>query len=188
MDDLWKHCLESAAFAQTIARWELKSEKMAELAFTAGMLHDIGKLLLTGNLPDDHRRAIEQSRAMRVTLDEAEQGVFGVSHAEVGGVIMGQWGLPIELVRAVGWHHSPHLAGDTSFSILTAVHAANVLAHPASSDQNGAAPVTGFHLPYLRKLGFEYRRNPWRQLCGFKPTLSEESPDALAAERASARH
>ena len=185
VDELWRHCLESATFAQTVARWETKDERQAELAFTAGMLHDIGKLLLAGNLTADYRIALEQSRRAQLPLEEVETRFFGASHAQVGAVMMGTWGLPFDLVRAIGFHHTPAASDDTRFSVLTAVHAGDVLAHRGATDpmQTGAH----FNLPYLRRLGLEHHRNDWRQLCGFKPDPADASPNEDLELRQSSR-
>lgn len=186
LEDAWQHCLQAGAYAQAITRWQIKDTRAAEMAFTAGMLHDIGKLLLAANLPADYRRAVELSRAKRLPLFEAEREIFGVTHAEIGGVTIGTWGLPFEMVRAVGLHHSLEVADDMSFTPLTAVHVGDVLAQRATHSTN-EIPATTFNLPYLASIGLESRRGTWRQLCGLKPIAGEQTADARREERMSAK-
>jgi len=59
----------------------------------AGMLHDIGKVLLAANLPQEYERAIEIASETRVSMIAAERKVFGVSHAEVGAYLLGLLGI-----------------------------------------------------------------------------------------------
>lgn len=186
LDELWRHSLEVGAFAQAIVRWEMQTERHAELAFTAGMLHDAGKLLLAANLPTEYHCAIDESEKNQLPLHEAEQSVFSASHSEVGGVMLGLWGLPVEIVHAVGWHHSPQSATDVEFSILTGVHAANVLANSTKIMAGRGPQKSEFNIDYLRKIGLEFRRNEWRELCGLKRDPADESPDQLHSQRLAA--
>ncbi len=176
LDELWKHSLETGACAQAIARWEMQSERHAELAFTAGMLHDVGKLLLAGNLPTEFRCAMDISHDRQMPLHQAERSVFSVSHAEVAGMLLAMWRLPIEMVHAVGWHHAPAESGDKEFSILTAVHAGNVLAHFKTSPGNRSPVIADFDVPYIHQLDVEPHIGEWAHACGIGKDLRHGTP------------
>src|SRR6202035_2465770 len=110
-----------------IAQMECREKAVVEESFTAGLLHDVGRLVLVANLSDQYQEACDRSKAEGITLVEAERAVFGASHAEVGGYLLGLWGLPISLVEAAVFHHFPGKCQVKVFAPLTAVHVANVL-------------------------------------------------------------
>lgn len=75
-------------------------------AFTAGILHDVGKIVLAANLPEEYERILESTEESRCALFETEREVLGTTHAEVGAYLLGIWGLPDLVVEAVAYHHS----------------------------------------------------------------------------------
>ncbi len=172
LDELWNHSMKTGSYAQSIAKWEVRDAKTAGAAFTAGLLHDVGKLMLAGNLPEEYLKVLDVSRAERIPVSVAEQQAFGTTHAELGGVLMGLWGLPLELIQSVGWHHNPTGNGDRKFSVLTAVHAANALAsdNPANASRN-----SGFDSGYLASIGLTDRRVQWREVCGLDPDPADDA-------------
>ena len=85
----------------------LPASPMRDAAIVAGLLHDIGKLVLATRSPQHFARAIQESRVEKIPLYEAEQRLMGVSHAEVGAYLLGLWGLPAPVVEAVANHHVP---------------------------------------------------------------------------------
>jgi putative nucleotidyltransferase with HDIG domain len=102
------------------------------VAFTVGLLHDIGKLVLgqtlTADLQAEIRRQIEHGKLSRT---EAEKAVLGTDHAEVGALLLQKWHLPDNLVEAVANHHQPGLKPRPQLSVVT--HLANSIAHLAGS-------------------------------------------------------
>jgi HD-like signal output (HDOD) protein len=96
--------------------------------------------VLLANLSKQYVEAIQQSKETSVPLIQSEHNVFGASHAEIGGYLLGLWGLPGPLVEAVVFHHHPRDCQSQTFTPLTAVHAANVLEHETAPDP----------LPFLR--------------------------------------
>jgi len=139
---------------------------LAERAFTAGLLHDIGKLVLASNVPDMYSTAHKLQQYKRIQESEAELAILSSSHAELGASLLGAWRLPLAIVEAVGWHHTPSQSGDISFSVLTAVHVANVLAHESDTPTSGVGRPPRFDTMYLVNLGLLNRRNHWREACG----------------------
>lgn len=172
LDQLWNHSMKTGAYAQSIAKSEVKDARAAGAAFTAGLLHDVGKLMLAGNLPEEYLQVLDVSRREKIPVNVAEKRAFGATHAELGGVLMGLWGLPLELIQSVGWHHSPGLSGDRRFSVLTAVHAANAI---ASDNPENASRSSGLDTEYLSGIGMQDRRNQWRKVCGLDPVPDDEN-------------
>ncbi len=172
LDQLWNHSMKAGVYAQSIAKWEMRDARATAAAFTAGLLHDVGKLMLAGNLPDEYLKVLDVSRRERIPIHVAEQRAFGATHAELGGVLMGLWGLPLELVQSVGWHHDPIRSGDRKFTVLTAVHAANAV---ASDNPESAGRSSGLDANYLASIGLPDRRNQWRQVCGLEPGQDEKA-------------
>ena len=126
---LWQHSLASGAAARAIARSEGLATRVQDLTFQAALLHDVGKLMLAANLPEDYARALEIAGAAGADLVAAERQVFGHSHAEIGAYLIGIWGLPDPVVEAVAFHHRPSDAPGAGTSPLAIVHVANLLAH-----------------------------------------------------------
>ncbi len=104
--EMWKHSLMTGKLAQNIARAQTNDKKVVEEVMIAGMLHDIGKLILL-KVPKQYNQVmdfIEKSGCDRV---EAEYAVMKTSHAEMGAYLLGLWGIPDNVVEAVAFHHNP---------------------------------------------------------------------------------
>ena len=145
-----------AARARVVCRFYGADERTAEHAFVAGLLHDAGKLVLAARLPEDYGRAVAMSDREAIPLAEAERGVFGASHAEVGAYLIGLWGLSGPVLDALACHHWPRLSKQprSRASALTAVHLAN--AYARQHDSHGRAYLTGpVDREYLESLQFD---------------------------------
>jgi HD-like signal output (HDOD) protein len=161
IEALWNHSMQVASAAKRISKLEGQEPKAVEEAFTAGMLHDIGKLVLAVNLPDEYTEATRLAQS-GLELPLAEHKVFGANHADVGGYLIGLWGLPVPVVEAVALHHAPCRATQPTFSPLTSVHAANVLEWERPNSANGA-PAPRLDDKYLGLVGVSSRLDAWRQ-------------------------
>jgi HD-like signal output (HDOD) protein len=161
MESLWDHSMQVASSAKRISKLEHQEAKAGEEAFTAGMLHDIGKLVLAVNLPNEYTEA---TRLAQNGLDGvlAEEKVFGANHADVGGYLIGLWGLPVAVVEAVALHHSPSRAIQPVFSPLTSVHAANFLEWERSNSDPGA-PRPQLDAAYVNIVTNVTRVPVWRE-------------------------
>ncbi|TWU60253.1 Hydrogenase transcriptional regulatory protein hupR1 [Rubripirellula tenax] len=122
-----EHSLAVATSARTIAKSVSQQNNLVDDSFIAGMLHDIGKLILAANLPEKYGEASRIASEENLPMWQAELQVFGTTHAEVGAHLLGLWGLPNPILEAVAFHHRPSDAGTKSFTPLTAVHVADVL-------------------------------------------------------------
>lgn len=163
MESLWAHSLQVAIIAKKIAESIQGDKKMIEESFTAGMLHDLGRLILLSKLPAKYSHVIESAKQNGIGLLEAEQLEFQVTHARVGGYLLGLWGLPGQIVEAVTWHHCPDKNLLHRFSPTTAVHLADALIHELDLDSSELKKVS-LDLPYLDSLGLLNRLDDWRGL------------------------
>ena len=155
-----EHSQRVGAIAKAIVTDCGGDKNMAACAYTAGLMHDLGKLILMKNRPEEYSAVIERSLAESVPMREAETQQFGTSHEAIGAYLLGIWGLPDELIAAVGFHHCPTDAGIEGFGPLTAVHLANALDHSDeavfSSDQIDET--------YLQQTGLADRLPEWQAI------------------------
>jgi HD-like signal output (HDOD) protein len=165
VEALWRHSVLTGQLARRIAQGEETTSETIDQAFTAGLLHDIGKLLVGANLPAAFGQVLMLARRINCSTWEAEnQLMAGASHAELGGCVLGIWKLPRPVVEAVALHHCPGRLIDHAFSPLTAVHVANVLAHEAQPDDSATMP-SKLDMDYLTGLGLDERLEHWRERC-----------------------
>lgn len=106
--ELWNHSIATAVSAEWIAR-ELRYPDPEE-AYTAGLLHDMGKLFLDQFVFSDYTRIVDLMLRYKLTLYMAEEQLLGIDHAKVGGIIAEKWNFPIVLVDAIRYHHTPSFA------------------------------------------------------------------------------
>lgn len=107
--DLWRHSVAAALAAQKIA--ESRGDD-GNIAFTAGLLHDIGKSVLSEAFEEHYTVLIQETEANQQSLLDVEKKVLHVNHAEIGGRLLERWNFPPELAVAVARHHEPGEAGD----------------------------------------------------------------------------
>jgi putative nucleotidyltransferase with HDIG domain len=127
----WLHSVGTALCAQALAR-QANSGKTgtlwnSEKAFTAGLLHDIGSLVLAVRFPEHHAEVLAYRDANDCLIIEAEHEVLGFDHAQVGGALALNWKFSDEIVEAVAWHHTPEEQPASSLAGLT--HLADIMAH-----------------------------------------------------------
>ncbi|MCP4268341.1 MAG: HDOD domain-containing protein [Candidatus Brocadiaceae bacterium] len=121
---LWTHSISSATCARIIAqRIEYKD---SEEAYIAGLLLDIGKIILSSFAEKEFSEVSERVRKGKVPFNIAEQELLGFGHAQVGGRIIKKWNLPPALVEAVEYHHQPNKSV-TNKSLTYIVHLADAI-------------------------------------------------------------
>ena len=133
---LWDHSFKTAVACRMLADRSPVANGMArEDAYTCGLIHDIGKLILIDSQADRFAEALRFSRSNKVPLAKAEGEVFGFTHAHVGGLLANRWKLAANVQAAVMYHHSPATnAEDWARGFL--VKAANTFAHLAAEKPN----------------------------------------------------
>jgi HD-like signal output (HDOD) protein len=175
LDEVRRHSLLSAGIASSI----VSSPRAKEMAFIAALLHDVGKLLLATKLQDRGREVIVAMRQEGKPMHVVEQQLFGVTHAEIGGYLLGLWHLPFAVVEAVANHHTPDRAGDRegTVDVVTAVHVADALAieqHGGLAEDGVLAMVDPAH---LERLGIQSRMvGEWRETARRLAAMQETSP------------
>jgi putative nucleotidyltransferase with HDIG domain len=122
---LWQHSLAVGAGARRIAEAEDLGTQRANEFFTAGLLHDIGILILASRFPEDYARTLEINRHSGGELEASEFHVFGATHAEVGAFLLALWGIPEPVVQAAAYHHGIGHQAFPGLSAALAVHVAD---------------------------------------------------------------
>ncbi len=161
VDEVWLHSLRTAEAARMIAGQEDLPVKEQDEAFVGGLLHDVGKLVLACNCAADYEKVCRVAQTESLSLLEAERRIFSCTHADVGGYLLGLWGLPVPVVEALTFHHTPALSLNDCFSPLTAVHAANSLVHEADVAR-GLRASAKLDQEHLAKLGVADHIRLWR--------------------------
>jgi putative nucleotidyltransferase with HDIG domain len=123
--ELWRHSATAGLAAKIIAE---KAGAEPDVAFTAGLLHDIGKIVLSGFLECAYEQVIQETENSGKSFVEAEKSILGVEHAEVGGRVLSRWNFPEDLVQAV-WHHHDPAQAQSHQQLAGYVYLADIVAH-----------------------------------------------------------
>lgn len=161
-DELMQHSMAVSQLAEQIAK-ETNDKQLAEDAMLAGMLHDIGQLLLVANLPEDFYLAMRKSRDKRIPLCDAERTIFGANHANMGAYLLGLWGMSDSIVEAVAFHHEPSKSNHYEFGVLACIHIANALVNERHSESDIVYSVE-LDEDFMRRLGVAEQLPHWRAL------------------------
>jgi HD-like signal output (HDOD) protein len=149
----------------------------ADIPMVAGMLHDVGKLILAWKFPERFKELLAQAAEEHRPLYKIEEREYGFSHAEIGAYLLGLWGLPYILVEAVALHHGPNRVPHQYFDAVSAVHVANLLAHEleASSSEVPSEYDAGASLEELKALGVAEDLPAWRAMAAEIPAMLVEA-------------
>ncbi len=120
----WRHSIATAACAKVLAR---RMKFNQDYAFTAGLLHDIGRLVLVTSFPEQYAKAIAYRKEHDCELLEAERHVLGVDHVAAGIALAGHWNFSDTMRLAIAHHHDPEAPG--AGFLATIVHVANAIVH-----------------------------------------------------------
>jgi HD-like signal output (HDOD) protein len=172
LEDLQRH----ARLTSYIAARLPVPKHLVDIAMVAGMLHDVGKLVLAWKLPDRFKKLMTQVTQEQCPLHIVEEREYGFSHAEIGAYLLGLWGLPYAVVEAVALHHVPDRVPHQSFDAASAVYIANLLAEELNSST--IMPWDNLmerNQPYLVSLGVEKEMPSWRAMAAEVPQLLAEA-------------
>lgn len=162
MRNLWEHSLLVGKLAQKIIQSEWNDHQLAQAAFSAGMLHDIGKLVLMQT--DDYwHMAKDWNNHEWHHCTELEYQALGTSHAEVGAYLLTLWGISPSIVEPVIFHHYPFRITGKESSVALAVQTANELS-VITSGSDVAGTVT-HDLEYLKALHPMDKIQSWIEIC-----------------------
>lgn len=121
------HCFSCATIAKELTIWHTDDKKQADNAFTAGLLHDVGRLVFCSYLPDQFDSALSLAKKQNRPLTLVERDLFATDHAEIGFHLAKWWDLPDVLTQAIRYHHEPQKKSGQDQVILAAVHLADGL-------------------------------------------------------------
>lgn len=122
--ELWRHSIGCAMAARTLARRVHFSPP--DQAFIAGLLHDIGKVILSVYVSETYEEIFYKVKEEQIPFSKAEAEILGFTHADVGARVADKWNLPVPLVDAIAYHHHPELSKENS-KLAALVHLADVL-------------------------------------------------------------
>jgi putative nucleotidyltransferase with HDIG domain len=128
-EDFWRHSLSVATACKVLTR-KLSSEwiQKVDKGFSAGLLHDIGKLVMVAYLPDEWNKVQEALKDSKQPAFMTEKNVLGYSHSEIGAALASRWNLPEFIQDALAFHHFPH-SSPMEGSLAPLVYAGNLLTH-----------------------------------------------------------
>lgn len=152
LEDFWRHNVYCGLLARLIH--EDLGLRHGESLFIAGLLHDIGRLLVFNREPDQAHAAFLLGLQGGDGLDppQAERAVLGYDHAQVGGALAARWNLPETLQACIRYHHEPEAAPAHALEVAI-VHIANTAAHMAELDTRDAADAPPIHAQAWARTG-----------------------------------
>lgn len=159
IEGLERHSVGTAHLAACI----IGHHEAREVAFVAGLLHDIGELLLTARNPEELAAARTASVRDGVLIEDAERSMLGISHAEVGAYLLGLFGFPLEVVDATLRHHEPASLDANGLDVSGAVYVANLLSRDAEAPVGRRTPA-GKGLDRLGREQDTPRLEQWRRV------------------------
>jgi HD-like signal output (HDOD) protein len=164
IDDLFNHSLAVSLYAKTIIKNENLDQGLINNSMMAGLLHDLGKLILATNFEKLYQQVLVAAQGAGKNLLDLEYEAFGTSHAEIGAYLMGLWRLENSIIEAIAFHHLPARSMTQNIGLLTAVHVGNALEHEARPP-SGENTELQCDTEYLDKLDITSRIPQWRQVC-----------------------
>ena len=102
---LWLHSMTVGGLAKLIAESETDDKDLIDNSYIAGVLHDIGKLIMVSRLESFYLEAILMAKKDNMPLRRAEKAIFKATHCDMGAYLIGLWGFPSDIVEAIGFHH-----------------------------------------------------------------------------------
>ena len=140
--DLWKHAVAVAIMSKYLSSHFEGVDKGT--AFTAGLLHDIGKNFISRFVGSEFKKIMSQAHGGKKSFFEAEKNALGISHAELGGLILEKWEFDQEMVAAVKKHHDPLALNEGGLIALVALSNTLVISMGVGVGADGlASPMEG---------------------------------------------
>jgi HD-like signal output (HDOD) protein len=150
MQSFWMHSIACGLAARTIA--QNMDERHLEPFYIAGMLHDVGSLIIYKEVPDKAREILDLCRSEGVSLSVAEEDVLGFNHAQVAAIIFTKWGLPQSLVEAVQFHHHPSKAEEYPLKAAI-IHLADIIAYEMNLGTGGEPSIPELDPGAIQRVG-----------------------------------
>lgn len=157
MDSFWRHSLGVGVAARLIAR--MRREPNVEQMFVAGLVHDVGRLILFELLPEESKACMEECRDSGVPLFEVEKDRIGFDHAQVGKTLLDLWNFPAALQEAVLFHHHPNRAARYPDEAAS-VHVADITVTAMGVGASGEVRVPPLEVRAWQHLGIDSESVP----------------------------
>lgn len=151
--DIWSYLRHGVAVGVTARLLAPPSAHNLELAFTGGLLHDIGALVLAANFPEPYAAVLAHRKQQDCFLVVAERAILGMDHGEVGGLLADTWRFPLALRQALADHHAPGSVEPGSLAEL--IHIADAVAHALGYSGTDAEMVMPIDGAVWRRLGLD---------------------------------
>lgn len=151
--DLWTHCISVAVTARDLAK-QMKVP-LADEAFLAGIIHDVGVLIALQHKAEDVRQVCEQAKTGTTPFFELERQIMGMDHQQLGAALCEHWKFPRSCQLVAGYHHRPWILGDQSRLLVSLVYAADTLCCTAASGFNLTAMSQQLEEARLDEVGLE---------------------------------
>ncbi len=158
------HSIGTGIFAKKIAEFENCEKKICNDAFLAGVLHDIGRLVLISNWPKKYKEILEKAEKDKLPVIDVEKKNMETTHSDIGAYLMSLWGMNSSIVEAIGFHHYPDKITTNQFSILSAVHIANIFDHSLNGNKKETVTYK-INLSYLTKIYSKDQLSKWYTAC-----------------------
>jgi HD-like signal output (HDOD) protein len=162
MDGFWRHSLACGVGARVLAG--LRREGNVERFFVAGILHDLGKLIIFQQCPEESRTIFEEAKRDNTLVHLAERNLLGFDHGQVGEALLDQWNMPASLREPLRFHHNPGRA-DRYPVETSAVHVADIMANALGFGHGGESFVPPLSPEAWDSLGLD---------AGYLPSTVEE--------------
>lgn len=148
----WRHSFAVATCSRVLARAAAANE---ELAFNAGLLHDIGHLFIVIVFPQEYEAILARMQALDADIVVAETAILGVDHGLIGSVMAEHWNLPDAFVEAIAGHHNPDATNHAAFSNI--VHVAEILAYALDIGTLPRSVVPALSLRARAQIGLDWQ-------------------------------
>jgi putative nucleotidyltransferase with HDIG domain len=127
MKSLWEHSFRAAYYAFLLARGLKRQREILDNAYVAGLLHDLGTIIITSLHPETHEKMRRFSVEKNILPGILESFSFGMNHADIGALIAQKWNFPEQLVEGIKYHHDPLSASHKCKDVVFCVYLANAV-------------------------------------------------------------
>ncbi len=158
------HSIRVGQLAKQIAISEHADRDVIEESGLSGFLHDVGKLILADNMPEEYKKVIDLQQVERLDSYVAEREIIGTDHGAVGAYLLGLWGFSDTVLESVAFHHTPEKTEALVFAPLTSVYIANMLDNTRSEAHVDSA-LERIDFEYLSALNLASSFPAWRSFC-----------------------